>query len=302
MITAQPQPSPIHGLASGSHSHAPSFYVGSQLVDAGVQSYFDGEYEKALKSFCTALKTQQLTLGEEDIVVAHTLQNISSVYIAMGMLDEAIQVLLECLNIKNKLRADPNVTLPQGCEVVLVSDTLNNLGSTMFLKKEYFDAMSYFQSCLKELTEGPIAGSKAEIADALYNIGNVHCLLGEYDDALMAMAESLQLTQATLVDGKEEPQAAEIMEKIGAIYLQTNRLDDAMTAFLEALTITKTALGSEHVDSAVSLYNVGLVYECKGEMRRAVESYNAALEVFHKNGVEDTSVEMVRQRLMQIPM
>ena len=294
-------PSPAISMLSNG-TNPPPFYVSSQLVDTAVKLYFDGEYDKALKSFNTALKTQQLTLGDNDIVVAHTMGNIGAVYIAMGMLDDAMRILQECLNIKMKLRSDPNTQLPPGCDVVIISDTLSNLGSTSFLRGEYYDAMSYYQSCLKELTEGPIAGTKSEIADVLYNIGNVHCLLNELDDALMAMAESLQLTHSSLADGKEEPQAAEIMEKIGAIYMSQNKFDDAMTAFLEALTITKTALGSDHIDCAASVYNVGMAYECKGEMRRAIESYNAALEVFHKNGVDNTSVEMVRQRLMQMQM
>ena len=291
-------PSPTVSILS--NSSAPSFYVSSQLVDSGVQAYYDGEYDKALKSFATALKTQQLTLGSVDIVVAHTLGNISAVYIAMGMLDEAMQVLQECLSVKMALRSDPNIRLPQGCDAIVITDTLNNLGGASFLRGEYYDAMSYYQSLLKELTEGPIPGSKADISSCLYNIGNVHCLLNELDDALMAMAESLQLIQTTLTDGNETPQAAEVMEKIGAIYMAQNKFDDAMTAFLEALTITKTALGSEHVDCAVSAYNVGMAYECKGEMRRALESYNAAMEIFHKHGVDNASVDMVRQRIMQL--
>ena len=78
-------------------------------------------------------------------------------------------------------------------------------------------------------------------------------------------------------------------------------LDEAMTAFLEASTITKTALGSDHVDCAGSIYNVGLVYEYKGNIKRAIEAYKSALEIFQKNGVDgDTSVEMVRQRLLNM--
>ena len=218
----QHPPSPLQNLTT-TVAPASSFYVCSQLVDSGVEAYFNGEYDLALKSFATAMKTQQLTLGDVHIVVAHTLQNISSVYISLGMLDEAINASLECLNIKTQLRSNPNAKLPQGCEVVIISDTLNNLGSLHFLKGEYFDSMSYFQSSLKELTEGLVPGSKSDISDALYNIGNVHCHLGEYDDALMAMAESLHLIQSTLVEGAEDPRAAEVMEKIGAIYLQSGR-------------------------------------------------------------------------------
>jgi tetratricopeptide (TPR) repeat protein len=289
--------SPLNGGAASS-----SFYVSSQLEDSAVQAYFDGDFELSLKSLTTALKTQQLTLGDVDIVVAHTLGNIGTVYIAMGLLEEAMHVLQESLNIKMTLRTDPNTyPLPSGSNAVIVADTLTNLGSASFLRAEYFDAMSYYQSCLKELTEGPVPGSKTDIANVLYNIGNVHCLLNEPDDALMAMAESLQLTHDTLNEGKEGPQAAEAMEKIGAIYLSQNKLDDAMTAFLEALVLTKAALGSEHVDCAVSIYNCGLVYERMGETRRAIDSYNSALGLFKINGVVDTiSVEMVRQRVMNI--
>ena len=87
--------SPLNGGAASS-----SFYVSSQLVDSAVQAYFDGDFELSLKSLTTALKTQQLTLGDVDIVVAHTLGNIGTVYIAMGLLEEAMHVLQESLNIK----------------------------------------------------------------------------------------------------------------------------------------------------------------------------------------------------------
>lgn len=295
-----PQIPPSLSFLPNNGTTPPPFYVSAQLVDTGVKAYIDGDYDRALRSFTTALKTQQLTLGNVDIVVAHTLGNIGAVYINMGMLDEAMQVLQQCLVIKMKLRSDPNIKLPTGVEVVVISDTLSNLGGTAFLRGDYFDAMCYYQNCLKELTEGPVPGSKEDIANVLYNIGNVHCLLNELDDALMAMAESLQLSQSSVTKGSEVPQAAEVMEKIGAIYMTQHKYEDAMTAFLEALTITKTALGSDHVDCAVSAYNVGLVYECKGEMRRAMESYNVTLDIFKKNGVDNTSVDIVRQRIMQI--
>mmetsp|Transcript_22028 Transcript_22028/g.27000 ORF Transcript_22028/g.27000 Transcript_22028/m.27000 type:complete len:307 (-) Transcript_22028:1775-2695(-) len=292
--------SPSLSIRSNSSKQNPSFYVSSDLVDKAVAYFDNGEHELALKSLSTALKTQQLTLGNSDLIVAHTLGNIGCVYIALGMLDEAMHVLQESLNIKINLRSNDNAELPQGCNAVTLSDTLNNLGCASYLRGAFYDSMSYYQNCLKELTNGPFPGSKRDIADVLYNIGNVHCLLNEFDDALMAMTESLQLTQTNLTEGNEDPQAAEVLEKIGAIYMLQNKLDDAMTVFLEALTITKTALGSEHVDCAVSAYNVGLVYECKGEMRRALESYNAALEIFNRSNVEDLSVERVRQRVMQI--
>ena len=281
---------------------SPAFYVSAQLADDGVQAYLDGDFDKALKSLTTALKTQQLTLGNDDLVVAHTLGNIGAVYIAMGALIEAMQALQQCLDIKMKLRSDLNLKLPDGIEAVTLADTLSNLGGASFLRGEYIDAMSYYQSCLKELTEGPIPGSKVEIANVLYNIGNVHCLRNELDDALVAMLESLQLSQAAVTEGADASLLPEVLEKIGAIYMNQQRFDDAMNVFLEALTITKTTLGSDHVDCGVSAYNVGMVYEYKGEIGLATQSYNVALDIFQNNGINNTSTDMIRQRLTETQM
>lgn len=279
-------------------SETASFYVASSIVESAIHCYDDGDYEKALKLLATALKTQRLTLGDTDICVAHTLGNIGAVYIKLGWYDDALQVLQECLNVKSRLRTDPHCKLPKGFDHIDIHDTLSNLGSASFLKGDYYGAMSYFQECLKEITMGAAPGDTSDIANALYNIGNVHCVLNEFEDALIAMNESLQLIQNSI--GYEDIRAAETLEKIGAIQLHHNQVDDALISFVESLRITKMALGSDHVDCAPALFHVGLVYEKKGETRRAMESYRAALEIFRQNGMDDDNVDKIRQRLMLI--
>ncbi len=276
---------------------ASSFYVATAIVESAVDSFEQGEPEKALKLFATALKTQRLTLGDIDLCVAHTLGNIGSVYLNLGWYDDASQVLEESLNIRLNLRDDRS-NLPQGCEDIDLYDTLNNLGSVEFLRGDYIKAMSYFQDCLKEITAGEVPGSTDMIASTLYNIGHIHSVLCEYEDGLIAMQESLQLTQS--VFGHEDIIAAEIIEKIGAIHMHQNNLDDALSSFVESLRITKMGLGSAHVDCAPSLYNVGLVYDLKNESRRAMDSYKAALEIYGKNQVENADVDRIRQRMMQL--
>ena len=279
-------------------SESSSFYVASSIVESALQTYEDGDKEKALRLLATALKTQRLTLGDSDLCVAHTLGNIGSIYISLGWLDDAEQVLQECLNIKSKLRADPTNDLVKGYDHVEMYDTLSNLGSICFLKGDYYNAMSCYQDCLKEITAGDVAGTASDIANTLYNIGHVHCVLNEYEDALIAMNESLQLIQSTF--GHEDVRAAETWDKIGAIQLAENNFDDAMSAFVEALRITKMTLGSDHVDCAPALYHVGLVYEKRHEARRAMESYRAALDIFQKHRIQNKSVEKIRQRMMQL--
>ena len=299
LTAPQPQVSSSSPLSPHSQeAETSSFYVASSIVESAVESYENGEPEKALRLFATALKTQRLTLGDIDLCVSHTLGNIGAVYLSLGWYDDALQVLEESLNIKAKLRADPTSNLPKGCEHVDLYEILNNLGSAAFLKGDYISAMSYFQECLKDITNGEVPRSTENIANALYNIGHVHCILNEFEDALIAMNESLQLIRSAF--GYEDIRAAETMEKIGAIQMSQNQMDDALDSFVEALRITKMGLGSDHVDCAPSLYNVGLIYEVRNETRRAMDSFQAAMEIYKNNGIENASVDRIRQRMMQL--
>lgn len=275
-----------------------SFYVGSTLVDNGVQSYMQGRYDQALKQFSTALKTQRLTLGNDHICIAHTLGNIGAVLLKQERFQDASGVLKESLLIKNALRLKPNTVLPHSVTVIKISDTLNNLGNAAFLDGKFQDAMSYYQDSLKEITTGEIPGSVIEIADCLHNIGNIHCFLYELDEALLAHTESLQLIQTA--NGQDDLNAVDTMEKIGSIYLSQHRYDDAMATFVEVLRVTRAALGYHHVDCAPSIYNIGMTYEANGDRRKAKESYLTALSIYQQNDVDDQSVEVVRQRMVKI--
>jgi tetratricopeptide (TPR) repeat protein len=262
-----------------------SFYIGSGLVVDALQSYSKGDYDAALKSLGTALKTQQLTLGDVDVCTSHTLGNIGAVYLKMGpdWSTDAIKVLEEALNIKMMLKSEThNSKLPKECKNIILYDTLNNLGSAYVLAGDYIQAMACFQDALKELTtSGTESINSEDIANTLYNIGNVHCLVGEYDDALFAHMESLEIIQSTF--GEADAQAAEILEKIGTIYMVKEDVDQAMAAFLEALSITKATLGSEYIDCVPSLYNLAHVHELKGEKEAAMEALMTALNIYQKN-------------------
>lgn len=282
-----------------------SFYIGSGLVVNALQSYSEGDYDAALKSLVTVLKTQRLTLGEVDVCISHTLGNIGAVYLKMGpdWSEDAIEVLEEALKIKMILKSEPR-RLPKECKSITLYDTLNNLGSAYMLKGDYIQAMACFQDALKEITAGTDSINSEDIANTLYNIGNVHCLVGEYDDALFAHTESLEIIQSTF--GEADAQAAEILEKIGAIHLVQQDVDQAMAAFLEALSITKATLGSDYIDCVPSLYNLAQVHELKGENKQAMEALSTAMDIYQKNlskniPVAEVIAEKIQQKMMSLP-
>ena len=113
-----------------------------------MEAYSEGEYEKAMKCFSTALKTQRLTLGVNDICIAHTLENYGDVCVSAGKNDEAVEVLKECLQMKLELRAKE----PKSKDYVIsITDTLNNLGNAAFLRGNNKSAMAFYQHVINEI-------------------------------------------------------------------------------------------------------------------------------------------------------
>jgi tetratricopeptide (TPR) repeat protein len=280
-----------------------SFYIGSGLVVNALQSYSEGDYDAALKSLVTALKTQRLTLGDIDICISHTLGNIGAVYLKMGpeRSADAIEVLEEALNIKMILKSEPSkYNFPKECKNIVLYDTLNNLGSAYVIAGDYIQAMACFQDALKEITNETDSVHSEDIANTLYNIGNVHCLVGEYDDALFAHMESLEIIQSNF--GEADVQAAEILDKIGAIHMAKRDVDQAMAAFIEALSITKAALGPDYIDCVPSLYNLACVHELKGENEQAIEALGTALDIYQKNLLKNRPVAQGITEKIQLKM
>lgn len=267
------------------------FYVASALVDSGVHHHERGEYDKALKAFHTALKTQRLTLGTDHICVAHTLGNIGAVYLKLGKLEDATLALEQSLQIKLKLRkrrAQTHAGDGANRETIVISDTLNNLGNASYLRGSYDESMSYYRRSLDESYNSDARRDDALVADTLHNIGRIHLQRGELAPGLVALTESLRLTRE--MNGPDHINVADTLELIGSIYLTQNSLDDAMDIFLEVVRITRSALGPTHPDLASSFYNVGMTQEAKGDLRAAWEAYSAASDVYKRAGLENSSM------------
>jgi tetratricopeptide (TPR) repeat protein len=264
-----------------------SDYVGQRLVDSGVQHYFLGQYDDALRDLTNALQSQRITVGAEHLCVAHTLGNIGVVLLKLKRYSIAEECLQEAYSIKEKRRLDhPYLSM---------SDTIHNLGNTAFWMGDYDRALSLYEQALQEYTLGPVRGSPREIAHVLYNMGQAHCISGNYYDALSKFSEAVELL--VKARGRDNSDIAEIIEKIGAINLYLMRYEDAMEDFEEALRVTRLTLGSYHVDVAPCLFHVGLVHEAQGLLRLAFQRYEDALDVYQSNGMDNASVQFVRDKI-----
>ena len=160
----------------------PKNYAGSALIESGVTHYSKGEYEKALKAFLVALKTQRVSVGDDDICIALTLGNLGAVYLQQGNFVEAERVLQESLEIKKRL--DPGM---------LLADTLNNLGNCANMRGDFVNSCLYYEEALDEIRSKK--GSRVDEINALFNIGRLEIQREHWTKAMISLSDACRMAK-----------------------------------------------------------------------------------------------------------
>jgi tetratricopeptide (TPR) repeat protein len=258
----------------------PQNVVAYNLVKSGVEHHKNGELVMALKAFQAALKVQMLSIDEEHPFIAHTLANIGAVYLKQGRIFLAGEALEEALEMKKRLRDNCDDEAEKS--KILIADVLNNLGNVAFLRGDYALSLYFYQTVLKDcrLRDGP----DNELANALHNIGRLHVLKEEWEDALSVLTETLRIERELY--GPKNVLVVDTLELIGFVRLSSGDHDDAMISFSEALSIFQAKYGAVDLNVATSLVNIAMVMERRGEFQGAWHAYVTARDVFVKLGVE----------------
>jgi len=262
-------------------------YVGSTLIESGVTHYARGEYEKALKAFNTALKTQRVSIGDEDICIALTLSNLGSVYLRLGELEKAEQMLLDSLLMKRRVKPRMNV-----------ADSLNNLGNCSNLRGDREKSLEYYAAALEELRSKN--GKPEDVADTLFNIGRLHIQLRDWEPARSTLTEAWRISRD--IYGPNHAFVAQTLDLIGLVQLTTGDVDSSMISFTKALGIFRRLHGPLHLDVAGSLFNVGMVREARGELADAWESYTTTRDLYSRLGTDsdDPRFKILRQSISNV--
>lgn len=264
--------------------------VGSALIAGGIRHYDEGEYEQAQKAFRTALKTQRVSTGDEDVSIALTLSNIGAVHLQQGNLDEAEEALKTSLVIKKRLAPD-----------AIVADILNNLGNCANLRGDYEGSLNYYRESLNDLRQK--RGRRGDVANALFNIGRLEIQTQQWETAVKVLAQAYRMNRE--VYGKEHEYVAQTLEMVGFVHLQTRNYDTAMTSFTSALGIYRKANGPGlHTDIAKSMFNIGMVSEATGDLSDAWETYTTSRDIYARLGTsqDDPDVVMVLRSISNIEL
>ena len=123
-------------------------------------------------------------------------------------------------------------------------------------------------------------------AEALKYLGLLLSARGEYEPAIEAMTESMQLYEAQL--GERHVHVASMLTNLGGVHHRRGREDEAIDHYQRALVLLEAAYGKDHPTVAVTLMNLGGALQADDQLEaaravleRSIDSYTRMFGPHH---------------------
>ena len=169
-------------------------------------------------------------------------------------------------------------------------DNFEILGQVCLFHSEYVSAMKYFSVALKLIEDnmirtGPDHGHAKRVSRIYHNIGLLHGLLSDYQQAKKYYELALSIQQNTL--GPDHVDVARTYHNMGNLYRILGGNQQAMKYYERALSIKLNKLGRDHVDVAGTYHSMGNVHGYLGNNQQAMKYYESALSILLKKLGQD---------------
>ncbi|XP_076661805.1 tetratricopeptide repeat domain 19 isoform X2 [Halictus rubicundus] len=149
-----------------------------------------GEYKKAQKLFVSVLqRLLSKGLAQDDLAVIHISLKIANMYSKMGeteMAENGFQFCLQHLR-EHMAKDSENPDILQ-----LMGLTLEWYGSFLFNRSQYVDALRYFTEAY-DIAIRVLGKDDEQIVVLLNDLGTVHCMMKEYDQAIKYLTEATEI-------------------------------------------------------------------------------------------------------------
>jgi len=254
----------------------------------------------------------QTELSGQPVIQATLFDTVGTVYMGLGLYDQAKPLLNAAVTQRRDLR-EPNP--------VQLSESLNHLGDVLTLQAAYDDAARNYEEALalqraqpqnpqapallakgqfglgvvfyqqgrypeaERLLRDALATQKAllgethgEIARTLQNLSKVAEAAGNLEAAIPLMQSAVDMQRK--VRGKlPHPDLAEELNDLGYMRQQNGQYAAAEALFLESLAMKRVLLGEKHPEIAMGLNNLAYLFQDKRDLKRAEATYREALKM-----------------------
>jgi len=242
------------------------FYA-TVLNNIGRVLYLLENYDEALEAYQNALNIRREKLGASSIDLSATICNTGQTLHQLGKFDGALKLYEEFLALIKK----------QGPEEQRdVAIILRCVADIHHRKEDYESARDVYVKALEE-TKLSVGGLHPEVASTLNKLGSVCFEMKDCVAALEYYTQSLE--QERMFLGKLHPQTLVTLLNIAHIYHQVGNFTDAYKRFKEVHASMVIMYGTDSLESASAMFNMGLMkYQLK-QNDEALDYYQEALRI-----------------------
>jgi len=212
------------------------------------------------------------------LFVAGIWMHIGLIYSKLDSLDEAIDCYECALEIRIDQLGDSNSS------VALI---LHMIGALHLKQGDFHLAAATADEYRSHIRTSDETG-KAQLSDALCDLGQSQVANGEQVMALSTFKEALMIEHALI--GPQRFSTPEILKEIGKIYLNREETEKALHCFAEAVDFCRSKtliLALQKVDVARLLSYIGNIYVMGGFTEEGRKSYAEAIATNRRCGRED---------------
>ncbi len=242
----------------------------------------EGEYDdEGMRIYCDPLHIS--TACKEIEIQQIIFFNLGIAYVWLKQYEEALihfskSLSLEaiCKNLKDDEFNGPN-------KVAI----LHNLGYVNFMQERYSEALANFNEALGDLLK--LKGYyHRDVANCLNSIGVVtmrNCVENDEngEEAFGFFTETLAIHEAIDSDGPKNEDVSIVMNNIARIKVIRGDLSEALSVFQDVYHIRKSTLGEDHVQTAMSIFNIGETHHLLNDTEAETKMYHKFLKVVSTN-------------------
>ncbi len=219
------------------------------LTNMGIARYIQGNYEKAIEHYESALKFRKAM--DDKRGTANLLNNIGAVYDGQGYYVEAMKFYLQSLKIKEELGNAKDI-----------GATINNMALVVRNEGDFKKALEYFERYLAIFDTVP--NSDDNIGVAYNNLGMVNTDLGRFDLAL----KQLYKANGIFTSLASNKRLVKSHIQLGITWAAQGVNDSALFHYSKA--IAYGLMVGDNYGLAGANFRSAEIYLAKGEVKRAI--------------------------------
>jgi CHAT domain-containing protein/Tfp pilus assembly protein PilF len=216
-----------------------------------------GQYAKAEPFYRRALEIREARLGKDHPDVAHSLNNLAVLYMAMGQFAKSEPLYRRSLEIREARLGKDH---PE------VARSLFNLALLNELMGQSAKSEPLYGRSL-EIREAKLGKDHPDVAESLTNLARLYSRMGQTAKAEPLHRRSLEIREAKL--GKDHPDVAQSLTNLAGLYMAMGQSAKAEPLYRRSLEIREASLGNDHPDVAISLNHLAFLQAATGQWEEA---------------------------------